>query len=517
MNISCQLALKECLPCDDDPIRNLSAEDPDVDVFIGWSVGDPNPPPHIFAGLGCKTVCFSTISQDDADDCARSQAIECLNNVPIPPNPPIPPGPGGPPGGGGGNPPGGIPPGDGAHPVTTFRNTQQCCETQCPSGQEFSFCVEAGTVADYFSVALANAKALALACKRSNYNKLCFVNTPTSGCVGEGYEFPFSVVGGTKFTSSQGSGYIWNFFGDLPPGLTFDGDTGVLSGTPTEPGVYTFDIDVFDAAGGFNTNVFTICVADIPNDAELPAAIQGTPYSESLTFLPAELTGAVWTVVSGELPPGITLATDGTLSGTPTAVTPEHEGPYSFTIQVVAACFSSTITCSRSFSLEVLTCLVDEIFDLVWNPMVSFGAGTFSFIDGGNGAFNVNAAPSGPFDSAGITASTTLTNPNAFACDIEIIFGYTQTSPTGLPNFPVTQPLITFNAVLIFAPDDCCPDSPIQPAFSLFRGQGGVLYRLILSVLPGANTIDMSLGYQTEAGQGGNMTGTLIIQPSTGS
>lgn len=47
-----------------------------------------------------------------------------------------------------------------------------------------------------------------------------------------------------------------------------------------------------------------------------PAAAVGTPYSHQFTS--THLSPAVWTVTSGTLPPGLTLSSDGLLSGTPT-------------------------------------------------------------------------------------------------------------------------------------------------------------------------------------------------------
>jgi len=62
------------------PIANLSAELPDADVFLGFNSGwGGNTPPigSSWGTLGCTSFCQSTISQADADTCAANQQIAC--------------------------------------------------------------------------------------------------------------------------------------------------------------------------------------------------------------------------------------------------------------------------------------------------------------------------------------------------------------------------------------------------------------------------------------------------------
>src|ERR1051325_5427533 len=86
MNFPCPIKV----PCDtDDPFANLSAETPDIDVFIGMYFPPIQPPlGQSWVGTGCARTCTSTISQEDADLCAARQSVECQNVPPPVPNPP---------------------------------------------------------------------------------------------------------------------------------------------------------------------------------------------------------------------------------------------------------------------------------------------------------------------------------------------------------------------------------------------------------------------------------------------
>ena len=66
--------------------------------------------------------------------------------------------------------------------------------------------------------------------------------------------FPTAVVGqpytGPAFTASGGvPPYSWTATG-LPPGMTINSTTGVISGTPTTAGTYNITVTVTDSASG---------------------------------------------------------------------------------------------------------------------------------------------------------------------------------------------------------------------------------------------------------------------------
>jgi hypothetical protein len=145
--------------------------------------------------------------------------------------------------------------------------------------------------------------------------------------------------------------------GQLPPGLSLrriDLDTHVLEGIATEPGVFSAWIYLKDCDNSSAETLFTFNVWvrrwGIATESLAPAAV-GSPYSAKLEGKGVPST-VVWEVTSGALPAGLTLARDGTISGTPTG-----GGAATFTVKGTAQgtdpASAGTRIDSRQFTLNV--------------------------------------------------------------------------------------------------------------------------------------------------------------------
>lgn len=137
--------------------------------------------------------------------------------------------------------------------------------------------------------------------------------------------------------------------GSLPAGVSLSSGTGVLSGTPTVAGSYSFTIRATRTALVFVDRSFTLLIATTPTwvtAASLANTAQNTALSFALVATNASATG--FSITAGSLPVGVSMSSSGTLAGTPTAL-----ATYTFTVRATSAT-SSTIYSDRAFTLTTV-------------------------------------------------------------------------------------------------------------------------------------------------------------------
>jgi len=99
-------------------------------------------------------------------------------------------------------------------------------------------------------------------------------SSPPSGEVGEVYAFTFTASGGA-------SPYSWSITsGGLPDGITLDGKTGVISGTPTTAQNPSFTVTVTDADSQTGNHEYSLNIVAQP--AVIPVAIEIQPVAPSI-------------------------------------------------------------------------------------------------------------------------------------------------------------------------------------------------------------------------------------------
>src|SRR5438552_1187132 len=339
----CRNAQVGCLPGtnaqDQSPVRNFSVETPDLPIYIGTFIdngtGDGGgTPPRLggFRSPGCVGICTSTVSQEEADQCARDQAMLCS-----------------------------TPPGE-----LVWPNSQQTCIVECPDGEPFSWTVAPGGTDGSHGfvpipapnpgggsgpIVVPQLPPLTIT-TNANLEGIAGVVNDTAWL--PAFDYPLQAAGGA-------GSYHWELVdpiqSPLPPGLTVQdtiNDYGEISGTPTQSGTYLTRIKVTDALGNTVAKEFRFRIPQIvpwtvlgPNHYALPDGLIGQDYNagiEPMTGLPIpiELKGTsthgelVWSLKEGTLPPGLKLdAKTGIISGVPSSLFGAVIKAYDFVVQLL--------------------------------------------------------------------------------------------------------------------------------------------------------------------------------------
>jgi hypothetical protein len=134
--------------------------------------------------------------------------------------------------------------------------------------------------------------------------------------VGAPFNFTLVAQGTPGATSYQASGLPAN-------GLSFDTSTGLISGTPTQPGTLTLQVSAANSVGTGPQSALIISVTPSPNapvisSAPLATGRVGVALNYPLSAFPAPTS---YVLTSGVLPSGLSLdPTSGAVTGTPTEV-----------------------------------------------------------------------------------------------------------------------------------------------------------------------------------------------------
>ena len=176
--------------------------------------------------------------------------------------------------------------------------------------------------------------------------------------------------------STIGGYYDWATLSQIP---NFNGDTFA---TQSLFGGFMFVVD--DAQGGIivvDGNNFRVRRFGLPlvggpspvtiNTLTVPDAIEGTPYSATITAAGGTGAGYSWSISAGALPAGLALAQTGTPSTTISG-TPTEDGTFDFTVRVTD---SAGGTGTRAFTLVVDASLSPVVINVTETIVVTDNAG----------------------------------------------------------------------------------------------------------------------------------------------
>lgn len=269
------------------------------------------------------------------------------------------------------------------------------------------------------------------------------ITTPTalsSGSVNAGYAQNLAASAGV-------SPYTWTLAaGPLPLGLALS-SVGAITGFPTTAGTFSFTAKVTDALGATASRTFTITIVSgltISSPATLPGATVGVAYSD-LLLASGGVAPYAWTITGGSPPSGVSLKTDGTLTGVPTAT-----GSFSFAVQVTdslghQASEQVSLTVAATLSITTAT-LPGGVVGASYSQSLAASGGTppysWTIVSGAlPGALSLSAAGAitGTINAAGTFTFTVQVTDSASATatrqlSITAAAGLSITTAAALPN-----------------------------------------------------------------------------------
>jgi hypothetical protein len=283
-------------------------------------------------------------------------------------------------------------------------------------------------------------------------------------------------VGATTFSLASGT---------LPAGLTL-ASNGVLSGTPTQTGTFPITVKATDSNGCTGTGpTYTLtitCQTITVTNPAVSTGVAGAPFSQ--TFAQSGGIGTTtFSLASGTLPAGLTLAANGTLSGTPT-----QTGSFPITVKATDAngCSGTGATYTLTITCQTIT---------VTNPAVSSGTAGAAFSQtftqsGGLGTTTFSLAsgtlPAGLNLAANGTLSGTPVQTGSFPITVKATdangctgTGATYTLTIGCQTITVTNPAVSTGVA----------GSPFSQTFTQSGGIGATTFTLASGTLPSGLTL----------------------------
>lgn len=313
----------------DDPLTDFMSEQREQNVSVATQTQTFMPPPlgSNFISSNCYSVAIGETDEEAAGN-ALSDVVDCIAaHGLVPPTQIIPDPPGTPP--------------ENRDP-NVFRNSAQTCTTLCPDGLPFTFVVAAGRFSG-FNQDQVDEMAHTYACSKVIAARVCIGNlTNPECCLGHPFSAPVTADGVGTFSILNGS---------LPNGLTLSQTspkTAVISGTPTTVGNFVFTLRITDSNGDYMDKVFQMRTVGILTTS-LPSVQELNSYSAQIVGSGNTFGSAVWSIVSGSLPPGVTFNTaTQAFSGTATT-----RGTYTFTVQMS----DGIAACQKTYTISVIPCL----------------------------------------------------------------------------------------------------------------------------------------------------------------
>jgi hypothetical protein len=264
-----------------------------------------------------------------------------------------------------------------------------------------------------------------------------------NGTAGIAYSSPITASGGTPPYTYSAS--------NLPSGLTINGTTGAITGTPAQSSIGTASaaIKVTDSTTPSSqsaTSNLSITISPAPlavTTTSLPGGVAGSPYPSTTLQAAGGVSPYTWALASGSnLPAGLSLSPAGAISGTPAAAS-SGSYPLSFVVtdsfttpETAQAALTLIISAGSSGGLTLTPAtLANATVNVAYSAALTATGGVapyaFSLANG-------TSLPAGLTLSSSGTISGTPTNAGSTAFTVDVVDSTTPTPLSQTGNLSIT-------------------------------------------------------------------------------
>ena len=299
--------------------------------------------------------------------------------------------------------------------------------------------------------------------------------------------------------------------------------SNVLSGTPSASGTFSFTITAKDSLGGTVSNNFSMTVANPPivvQPTNISSGQVGVPYSQTFTATGGN-NGPYTFSLGAPAPFGLTFASNGTLTGTPTS---------SGSAGITVSASDGQVTGQRTYTLTIAPAGLTLSPTLISSGVVGTNYSQTFTATGGSGTYTITLSPGAPaglnFSTSGGTATLSgkpITS-GSFPLMIQVSDGISTITPKYTLN--ISSPSLTITIISL-------PAGNVGTNYSAtFSATGGSApYTWSASGLPDGLTVNTNTGaiigaptaygtYQVTVtvtdtfGSTANATLTVIVSPA---
>lgn len=325
------------------------------------------------------------------------------------------------------------------------------------------------------------------------------ITTPSlpGGSVGIAYSASVSASGGI-------TPYTWSApavgTSALPPGLTINSSSGVISGTPTQAGTFNSQVTVKDNSSPTQevfSKTFPIVISGTCSlsvtTTTLPGGTVGVLYSANLSAA-CGTPPYTFTLNTGSLPPGLNLSPSGAITGTPTTA-----GTSTFTVQVqdtatppnTAVSGSLSITIAGNTLIITTTTLPNAIINSSYSTMLGAAGGTRPY----TWAITVGSLPPGTsLNSSTGVISGTPTQFGQFNFTAQVTDSTVPTPQTATANLSITVQAQTLVITTTLLPGGGVGVSYTTPLGAIGGEQPYVNWTVSSGALPPGLSLDPTTG-----------------------